>query len=252
MAVFAGAGLWAQEEKKDKPEAVEAARAQQSVVRVYQVNPGNITGIRNTLMNIGIKEVSANSGVLIVRTSADLAPAVDAIVTKLNSAPAPKNVELTFYILQGFKEPSTEGDRFFASPDPAVRDQTPSGLHYSLLQLQSAFDYRSFRLLDTAFMRGRSGQRVILDGRVSGIVKDLSDYTIQAELATSSDAKPSTIRVDNLQVRIRTRIPGIGLRDIGFTANLDFKEGQNVVVGKTGIEGNQSALIVVATGKVVD
>jgi hypothetical protein len=40
--------------------------------------------------------------------------------------------------------------------------------------------------------------------------------------------------------------------DTGFTANLDIKEGQKVVIGKTGIEGSQSALILVATGKVVD
>jgi hypothetical protein len=241
MAVFAGAGLWAQEEKKDKPEAVEAARAQQSVIRIYQVNPDSIDRISKTLSSLflGSAQVNSQANVLIVRTTADLAPAIDTIVEKLKTAPPPKNIELTFYILQGSKDPALDGAPLPPELEPVIK------------QLKATFAYQGFRLLDTALMRGRSGQSVILDGRVSGIVKDLSNYTIQAELATSSDAKPSTIRVDNLQVRIRAPIPGIGLRDIGFTANLDFKEGQKVVVGKTGIDG-QTALILVATGKVVD
>jgi hypothetical protein len=247
MAVFAGAGLWAQEQKTDKPEAVEAARAQQSVIRIYQVNPDSIDRISKTLSSLflGSAQVNSQANVLIVRTTADLAPAIDTIVEKLKTAPPPKNIEMTFYILQGSRDPAVDGTPLPQELEPVVK------------QLKATFAYQGFRLLDTALMRGRSGQRADLQG-VASIEKDSSSlYSIRATWATSSEAKPQIIRIDDLRLNIRvpvhSRPNSTGeYWDTGFTANLDFKEGQKVVVGKSGIEGGQSALIVVATGKVID
>jgi hypothetical protein len=244
MAVFAGAGLWAQEEKK--PEAAEAARAQQKVVRIYQVNPDSINSISGTLSSLflGSAQVHSQANVLIVRTTADLAPAIDTIVEKLKTAPPPKkNIEMTFYILQGSKDPAADGAPLPPELEPVIK------------QLKATFAYQGFHLLDTAVMRGRSGQRADLQG-VASIEKDSpSPYSIRATLATSSDAKPQIIRIDDLRLNIQVVVhegPNSSRHmDTGFTANLDIKEGQKVVVGKTGIDG-QTALILVATGKVVD
>jgi hypothetical protein len=50
-----------------------------------------------------------------------------------------------------------------------------------------------------------------------------------------------------VQVKLQGFSPSVTVR-----ANLDVKEGGKVVVGKTGIEGNQRALLLVVTGKIVD
>ena len=39
---------------------------------------------------------------------------------------------------------------------------------------------------------------------------------------------------------------------IGLSADLDFNAGQKVVIGKTGVQDGQSALILIATGRIVD
>jgi hypothetical protein len=241
MAVLAGTGLWAEEQKQDKPEAEK-----QRVVRIYQVNPGSIDSISRTLSSLffGAAQVNSQSDVLIVRTTADLAPAIDTIVEKLKTAAPPKNIELTFYILQGTKESAVDGAPLPSELEPVIK------------QLKATFAYQGFRLLDTALMRGRSGQRADLQG-VASIARDSpSPYSIRATLATSSDAKPQIIRIDDLRLNIQVAVhdgPNSTRHvDTGFTANLDIKEGQKVVIGKTGIEGSQSALILVATGKVVD
>jgi hypothetical protein len=44
----------------------------------------------------------------------------------------------------------------------------------------------------------------------------------------------------------------MGSTNVGFSLNLDLTEGQMAVVGKAGIEGSRSALILVASGKVLD
>jgi hypothetical protein len=232
-ALVAAAGLWAQEKKEET-----------TAVRVYQINPGSVGRIRDALQSIGIMQLSAQSDVLIVRTSPELTPAVDAIVAKLNTAPPQKNIELTFYLLQGSKEPVPDAGPLPAELQPAIN------------QIKTAFAYQNFRLLDTAFLRSRSGEKGNLSG-VAAIAKDsASRYDLQLRPSVSSDTKPPTIRIDNLQfyiqVQIRTSPGSYQTMNIGINADLDLKEGQKVVIGKSGIEGGQSALILIATGKVVD
>ncbi|MGE5646693.1 MAG: hypothetical protein ACM336_12965 [Acidobacteriota bacterium] len=234
-ALLAATGLCAQEQKKEE----------KTVVRVYQINPANVARIQQALSVIGIT-ASAQSDTLIVRTSADLTPAVDEVVAKLNTASAPKNIELTFYILQGSKEPLPDGSPLPADLQPAIN------------QLKSVFAYQNFRLLDIAFVRGRSGRDSNLTGQAAfaKAVPPPSWYSLQVRPSVSAETKPPTIRIDNLRFNIKVPIQNapsnFQLIDLGINADLDLKEGQKVVIGKTGIEGGQSALILIATGRVVD
>jgi hypothetical protein len=234
-AIAAVTGLWAQEQKQEQ-------KSETPVIRVYQVNPGSVGRIRDALSNIGIMQTSAQSDVFIVRTSPQMAPAVDEIVNKLNTAARPKNIELTFYILQGTREPAAETGTIPADLQPVIN------------QLKTVFTYKDFRLLDTAFVRSRSGEQANMSG-VAAYGKEGGPYQLVLRPSVSSEAKPATIRIDSLRFNIRVvRISGTSQysQDLGFNAEIDFKEGQKAVIGKTGIEGEQSALILVATGKVVE
>jgi hypothetical protein len=229
LTVVLAASLWGQEQKPEAGTGVPA-------VKVFRVRPPNIDRIRRTLeMVVGKEHVAADSGAntLVVTTNRALMPSVEQVVKDLDVATEPaQNVELTFYVLRGSKEPEA------AAPLPAELEST-------IKQLRSAFAYQSFRLLDTAFIRGRSGQFANVAGRAEPLKgAPPSSYYLRVLPSVSLDARPPSIRLDAL----RFDWPGIG----NFQADVDLKEGQKVVIGKSGIEGNQSALILVATAKLVD
>lgn len=58
--------------------------------------------------------------------------------------------------------------------------------------------------------------------------------------------------LDTPVMRIRDGRPASAMGNWLIEAGVDFKEGQKVVVGKTGIEGSQKALILVVTGEAAE
>jgi hypothetical protein len=66
------------------------------------------------------------------------------------------------------------------------------------------------------------------------------------------------IRIDNF--RFGTRIPispgqvnaGYVWQDVGLNTDLNVREGQKVVVGKTKVDGSEQALVLVVSAKAVD
>jgi hypothetical protein len=208
----------------------------QDVVKVFTVKPANTDRIRRTLeMVVGKEHVAAEAGssTLVVTTASALMPSVEQVVKDLDVLAQPaQNVELTFYVLRGSKEPEAD-----AGPLPAELEPT-------IKQLKSTFAYQSFRLIDTIFIRGRSGQFADVSGRAEAFKGVQSHYRLRVSPSVSSNDRPSQIRLNSLQFNLG----GPGVLDID--ADVDIKEGQKVVIGKSGLEG--SALILVATGKVVE
>jgi hypothetical protein len=232
LAVVLAASLWGQEQKPKAGPGVPD-------VKVFTVRPANTDRIRRTLeMVVGKEHVAAEAGsnTFVVTANPALMPSVQQVVKDLDVSTQPaQNVELTFYVLQGSKEPEAGGASL------------PTELESTVKQLKSAFAYQSFRLLDTLFIRGRSGQFANVSGRAESRKGDPpSNYNLRVLPSVSSDARPPAIRLDALRFNFG------GPWSVGFEADVDIKEGQKVVIGKSGIEGNQSALILVATGRIVD
>ena len=246
-AVLAAGGLWAQGKSQEEAEqaVVQAMRAQQSVMRIYQVNPDNLERVRMALWNIvggGGKNISADpaTNVLVVTTSPELAPALDELVKRLDVATLPpKNIELTFYVVQASKEP-------FADAGPV-----PPELQSALTQIKSIFTYQNFRLLDTLFARSRSSERISTSGQVALVKDHAAGLELSAQPSILSSTTPPRIRLHELSFRVRA-MSGTSFTNIGLSADLDFNAGQKVVIGKTGVQDGQSALILVATGRIVD
>ena len=215
-----------------------SAWAQEQVVKVFTVKPPNVERIQRTLrMVVGDQNVTVDSAsaTLVVRTTPTLMPAVGQVVKELDAAsPAVKNVELTFYIFEATKE---------AAAEPAA---LPAELQPVIAQLKSVLGYQGFRLFDTAFIRTRSGERAEASGQAQ-VPNGTAGYHLNLQAFASSETTPATIRIDNSRFQA-----WVGSTNAGFSVNVDLKVGQQAVVGRAGIEGNRSALILVASGKIVE
>lgn len=200
------------------------AWAQEKTVKVITVKPVNLERVKRTLQMI----VDDNN-LVCDTTSSTL------VVRELDAAtPVAKNVELTFYILEATKEPAAESAALPAELKPVIA------------QLKSVLGFEGFRLFDTAFIRTRSGEKAEASGQAQ-VPNGTAGYHLNLQAFVSSETTPATIRIDNSRFQA-----WVGSTNAGFSINVDLKAGQQAVVGRAGVEGNRSALILVASGKIVE
>jgi hypothetical protein len=172
--------------------------------------------------------------------------AVEEAIARLDTpAAAPKNIELTVYLLVGNEAAD--------SPAGAI----PKEMESVVTQLKNTFQFKNYRLLDVMTLRTRTGQQASTESsggfmQYGNVTKPVTTtFTINS---SSIGADGSTIRID--QIRTGTKIPqeqGPGqfnYQDLGLRTDLDIKEGQKVVVGRMGINRDQ-ALFLVLTARVV-
>jgi hypothetical protein len=85
---------------------------------------------------------------------------------------------------------------------------------------------------------------------------DASPYVISVRSAVVNPAeKGAMIRLEGLRfnARVPTGTPAaIQFQTVGVSTDLDVREGQKVVVGKSSIDGAAQSLFLVVTAKVVD
>jgi hypothetical protein len=148
------------------------------------------------------------------------------------------------YLLEASREP------------PASAASIPPDLQPTVTQLRNVFAYQNFQVLDTAVLRSRSGETAEVRGVLS-LPKDVAvRYQLRLRPTVQADERTRSIRIDDLlfstQVPISPQPSGSRWEEARINANIDVKDGQKVVVGKTGLEGTQRALILVLSGKVVD
>jgi hypothetical protein len=214
------------------------AWAQEKTVKVITVKPANVERIQRTLkMVVGDDSVvcDTTSSTLVVRAIPTLMPAVEQVAKELDAAtPAVRNIDLTFYIVEATKEPAAEPAAFPAELQPVIA------------QLKGVLGYQGFRLFDTAFIRTRSGERAEASGQAQ-VPNGTAGYHLNLQAFASSETTPATIRIDNSRFQA-----WVGSTNAGFSVNVDLKEGQQAVIGRAGVEGNRSALILVASGKIVE
>ena len=189
----------------------------------------------------------ANIRVIALNGPPDLVEAMEAAIGKLDvPAPVAKNIELTFHMLLA----STQGDSPSIPPDLAGVAQ----------QLRNVFGLKSIRVLETAVMRGRVGHLMETSGFVALPVKvDATPkyYISLNSVATSLNDKALMVRIDKLQFRVS--IPSLNTGGQGLThdslsinTNVDVREGQKVVVGKSGLDATSQSVFLVVSAKVVD
>lgn len=180
-----------------------------------------------------------NLHMLVISGPEQRVAAYEEAVKKLDVPPL--DFELTVYLL---------------SSSAQAGDQLPDALASTAKQLHGVFAYKGYQLLDSFVLRGRDGQR----GAASGmILKDSRSvgYTFWFSKASVSGEAPRLVSLYSLRLGVPRRTvnkagePVSESDELLFT-DVDAREGQKIVVGKSDMNGGESPLILVVTAKVVE
>ncbi len=172
-----------------------------------------------------------------VRGPAEMVASFEEAVKKLDVAPL--GFELTVYLIS-------------ASPQPG--DHLPEALASTAKQLHSVFAYKGYDLLESFVLRGRDGQN---NASEEGTIKN-STYAFHFSRASVLDGATKVVSLQNLSLQIRTptgRADEKGnpqLKYTGLSTDVDIRDGQKVVVGKSDVNNEDSPLILVVTARVVE
>lgn len=160
-----------------------------------------------------------------------------------SSGPQANNVELTVYLLSGVAQGETT-------------DDVPQDLAATVKQLRSIFNYRSYKLTESFMLRGRLGGGASAEGVLpggSGIHYEFRYLMAQASSETSPLFRINGLRIVLTNNYYRRGGDGKSVPDplASISTDLDIREGQKTVVGKSSINSAGDALILVIVPKLV-
>jgi hypothetical protein len=146
----------------------------------------------------------------------------------------PLNLELTVYLVSGLAQAQ-------------AKDEVPADLASTLQQLRGVFAYKSYKLIEAVTLRGRNNG----GSEVAGELPDSSHYDFRYVRARISAETPRVVRLDSLRLEITrnhvNRTDVIAL----VSTDLDIKDGQKTVVGKSAVNGTDAVFLVIVP-KVVE
>ncbi|HEX5430867.1 MAG TPA: hypothetical protein VFW83_02795 [Bryobacteraceae bacterium] len=156
------------------------------------------------------------------------------------ASPSSANIELTVYLISGLAQGQTA-------------DNVPSNLAPTMRQLHNLFTYKSYKLADSFILRGRAGSRASTEGRIPG---NAGRYEFSYRSAWISAQSPNVVHIDRMYFSIVQTTPDGKIVTNNFTAqmqtDIDAREGQETVVGKSSINNVGDALILVIVTKVIE
>jgi len=149
------------------------------------------------------------------------------------------NVEFTVYLLSG----SAQG----------TADDVPPDLGAAVKQLHSIFTYKSYKLNESFLLRGRSGN-ASTEGILPG--NGLHYHFGYRRLQVSGEA-PRSVHIDGLNLNLSKSVVAQdghpGQETVAsISTDLDIRDGQKTVVGKSSINAVGEALILVIVPKVIE
>ena len=131
----------------------------------------------------------------------------------------------------------------------------PQDLRDVITQLKSTFTFKEYKMLDVLTLRTRVGSNAETSGILSTANPPrMTQFSIQ-NTTVSEDG--TTIRIDRMHAGLRIPISVASQQKnmeyitSGIDQNVDVKEGQKVVVGRSSLEGPQQALFLILTAHVI-
>lgn len=215
------------------------------ITRIFPVKYANIKDL-TTLLGIFGAALTRDErmGVIAAQGSPATLSALEEAIKRLDVPPAPaQNAEISVYMIKASQTGS--GGSVPKELDPVIK------------QLRGLFAYQDYRVLDTAVVRARSGGNVRENGLLPLQVEGVpgSYELILRDVGISPEGKERTIR---FFFRFSCRIPfqsgsaPVQFNNVALETDVDVREGQKIVVGKSNIDGSKDALILVVTGKLVN
>jgi hypothetical protein len=205
------------------------------LIQVKYVSASRVANLLRSYTNLSV-DSDDNMHIIAVRGSDDMVAAYEEAVKKLDVAPL--DFELTVYLIS-------------ATPQPG--DQLPDALASTAKQLHGVFAYKGYQLLESFVLRGRDGQ----GGSAEGTIKN-STYSFRYNRASALEGPPKMVSLQNLNLQIHL---ATGMRNdkgqpeyksTGLSTDIDIRDGQKVVVGKSDMSSQESPLILVVTAKVLE
>ncbi len=159
-------------------------------------------------------------------------------------APVPQqqgNLELTVYLLSGL----AQGE---------AADDVPQDLVSTVKQLRSIFNYKSYKLSESFILRGRLGGGASAKGVLPGSAG--LEYEFRYNTVTASSDTPPLFRINGLRIRLTKARRPLGVQTsvdtiASIDTDLDIREGQKSVVGKSSVSSSGDALILVIVPKLI-
>jgi hypothetical protein len=238
LILFAAALAWAQQESQPRS----------AIIDVKYADVNQLANMLRGVFGNGIAS-SSTFHTITVTGNPDTVAAVTAAVKRFDvPAPAEPDVDLTVYLIYGLAQ------------GPGV-DEVPQDLNATVKQLHGLFTYKSYKLADSVMLRGRAArpyanQQQQVEGTLPGL-----RYTLTYSNLSVSPEPPRTIHIDALNFRLNgpQTTTDSGRTTTAYTdtlarlsVDLDLKEGQKTVVGKSSINPAGDALILVIVPKVAD
>ena len=235
VVLMLAAVAWAGQDNKNTPQKPAPVYVEKLFVLKY-ADPGPVMNLVRALGGSGTENtqmraiaVTAEKGAMVV---------IEEAVKQLDApAAAPKNIELTVYLIVG------------TDAESGVGSAVPKELESVVAQLKGAFPFKNYRQVDQIGLQTRTGERVGTDSD-GGTVDGPGGGTVRTSFSTDAVGLAqdgSTVRLNRMQVSIHW--PAID-HNLAVNASVDVKEGQKVVVGRIGVAHDQ-ALFVVLTAHVV-
>jgi hypothetical protein len=209
--------------------------------------------IESMLQMFGVRINSNNQmKTMVINGPTDAVAAAEAVIKQLDVAP--KTIELTVYFVVGGDQATLAGGA------------VPQDLRDVIAQLKGAFTFKDYKMLDVLTLRTRAGSSAETSGILNaGNPPRMSQFSIR-NATVSEDG--TTVRIDRMHAGLRipfTHREGIAADakgggsaqksveyiNSGIDQDVDVKEGQKVVVGRSSLEGPQQALFLILTARVV-
>ena len=242
MVLLAAWPLAAQEQKQAQAKAEDSGPLARQVFILKYASPSAVAGVLRAFTS-GISTDNPLHA-LAVTCKPDVMPAIEDAIKRLDVPPPSQNIEVTAYYLIG-------GDS-----DSAPGGPPPKELESVIAQLKNSLAFKSYRLLDALELHTRGGT-ADTSGSPGPLTPGSSGIIVTQFRVGSVDvnANDSTVRINGMKAGIRMPVPGRGTDfsyvDLGLSADVDIKQGQKVVVGRTSMNKDQ-ALFLVLTARIVN
>src|SRR5580698_8991733 len=237
------AAIWAQ----------DAPKITQAIIEVKYADVNHLADLLRPMFNANMKAESSLH-VIAVSGQPDVVAAVTAAIQKLDvPLSAEPDVELAVYLISGVAQGT-------------ATDDVPQELASTIKQLHVMFAYKSYKLSDALVLRGRTGRPFNgRDTETEGVLPGSANlsYHLSYNSLEISPGSPRTVRINGLGFSLlgptvtttdktkntstsQTQTPAKIFTD------LDVKEGQKTVVGKSSVNSAGDALILLIVPKIED
>ena len=227
------------------------------VIRVHNEIPDKIAGILAPGSPVMVTSDNTLGVVVLKGTPEDIAIAEQTIKeldVPAATASTANDIELIVYLIGGSNSSAASSDTNLAAVQPVVK------------QLSAIFPYESYELLSTMLLRSQQGRSAessgVMNYRLSSEASHHpATYAITYNSASvSADKSKAIIHLNNFRFNakmgiVTSTVPNTAQYqtvDIGTRSDIDIREGQKVVIGKTDVTTDGSAIFIVLTAKLVD